>query len=163
METERRAKSENKTVYGYITGAAANNDGVNIHQMNINGERLYETLVQAVGNKHITYTNSLALGLDLQDTNEARNHIKLLGSHTPITSIKGMVGHAFSASGVVQLIASLLSLRDNFIPATTLSDFKGYEHVNIVKETKYCDVQNIAITSHGYGGNNNTIVISKEG
>ena len=24
---------ENKTIYGYITGAAANNDGVNIHQM----------------------------------------------------------------------------------------------------------------------------------
>lgn len=163
LESEQRAKQANKPICGYITGAAANNDGVNIHQMNIHGDRLYDTMVQAVGDKPITYTNSLALGLDIQDTNEARNHLKLLGSHAPITSIKGMVGHAFSAAGVVQLVSALISLRDGFIPATTLTDYAGYEHVNIVKDTMHCDVQHIAVTSHGYGGNNNTIVVSKEG
>ncbi|UKS30940.1 hypothetical protein LOZ80_19155 [Paenibacillus sp. HWE-109] len=163
LETEQHADQESKTKYGYITGAAANNDGVNIHQMDEDGERLYQTLDQAVGSKIISYTNSLALGLNLQDANEARNHLKKLGTPTPITSIKGMIGHAFAVSGVVQLISSLLSLRDQFIPATTNSDFIGYEHLNIVKETTFCDVQNIAITSHGYGGNNNTIVVSKVG
>lgn len=163
LETEQQAMKENKTIYGYITGAAANNDGVNIHQMDENGDRLYQTLDQAVGNKKITYTNSLALGLAIQDVNEARNHIKKLGEQTPITSIKGMIGHTFAVSGVVQLISSLISLKENYIPATTLSDFSGYEHVNIVKKTTFCDVQHIAITSHGYGGNNNTIVVSKVG
>ncbi|OXM85780.1 beta-ketoacyl-[acyl-carrier-protein] synthase family protein [Paenibacillus rigui] len=163
METEQHAMKENKTIYGYITGAAANNDGENIHSMNMQGTHLYETMVQAVGSKKITYTNSLALGLEVQDRNEAKNHMQLFGPDTPITSIKGMIGHAFSSSGVAQVIASLLSLQHSFIPATTLSDFKGYEHVNIVKETQFCNIQHIAITSHGYGGNNNTIVISKEG
>ncbi|OPH50476.1 hypothetical protein BC351_07405 [Paenibacillus ferrarius] len=163
METEQQANQENKHIYGYLTGAAANNDGVSIHQMDENGERLYQTFDQAVGSKKITYTNSLALGLDLQDENEAKNHMKKLGAHTPITSIKGMIGHPFAVSGVAQLISSLISLREHFIPPTTLSDFKGYEHVNIVKEAMNCDIQNIAITSHGYGGNNNTIVVSKVG
>ncbi|GFZ89045.1 3-oxoacyl-ACP synthase [Paenibacillus marchantiophytorum] len=163
LETEQHADQQSKTKYGYITGAAANNDGVNIHQMDEDGERLYQTLDQAVGTKIISYTSSLALGLNLQDANEAKNHLKKLGTSAPITSIKGMIGHAFAVSGVVQLISSLLSLRDQFIPATTNSDFIGYEHLNIVKETTFCDVQNIAITSHGYGGNNNTIVVSKVG
>ncbi|MFH5182550.1 beta-ketoacyl synthase N-terminal-like domain-containing protein [Paenibacillus sp. TAB 01] len=163
LESEQIAKLQNKTVYGYITGAAANNDGVNIHQMNMHGDRLYETMVQAVGNQQITYTNSLALGLGIQDANEAKNHLRLLGASTPITSIKGMVGHAFAASGVVQLISSLISLEQQFIPPTIHSDFAGYEHLNIVKETLSRDIQSVAVTSHGYGGNNNTIVVSKEG
>jgi 3-oxoacyl-(acyl-carrier-protein) synthase len=163
LETEQEAKKENKTIYGYITGAASNNDGVNIHQMDKSGEGLYQTFEQAVGNQVITYTNSLALGLDMHDTNETRNHIRKLGHHTPITSIKGMIGHPFAVSGVVQLISSLISIRDNFIPLTAFSDFKGFEHVNIVKETTYCDVHKVAVTSHGYGGNNNTIVVAREG
>ncbi|BBH18832.1 3-oxoacyl-ACP synthase [Paenibacillus baekrokdamisoli] len=163
LEAEQQAKKENKRIHGYITGAAANNDGVNIHRMDNKGERLYKTFEEAVGNKEISFTNSLALGLDIQDSNESANHIKKLGHHTPITSIKGMIGHSFATSGVVQVISSLLSIRDNYIPGTILSDFKGYEHVNIVKETRYCDIRHVAVTSHGFGGNNNTIVVSREG
>lgn len=54
-------------------------------------------------------------------------------------------------------------VQNNFIPLTTQSDFKEYEHVKIVKETTFCDIHSVAVTSHGYGGNNNTIVVSKEG
>ncbi|MFC5649175.1 beta-ketoacyl synthase N-terminal-like domain-containing protein [Paenibacillus solisilvae] len=163
LEREKQAKQANKEIYGYLTGAASNNDGVNIHQMDKTGAQLFRTFEEAVGDKVITYTNSQALGLDLQDTIEAANHLKLCGTPTPITSIKGMIGHPFAASGVVQVISALLSIKNKYIPLTANSDFSGFELFNIVKETTYCDIQHVAVTSHGYGGNNNTLVVSKEG
>ncbi|MEH7127727.1 hypothetical protein V7103_05890 [Neobacillus drentensis] len=65
------------------------------------------------------------------------------------------------ATGAIQAIASLISIENNFIPATIKSNPLNYADLPIVTETNYSEVNKVAITSHGYGGNNSCLLLSK--
>ena len=72
-----------------------------------------------------------------------------------------MYGNPLGASGILQVVSSLLSLEYNFIPPTIRTTKKGYEDMNIITETMYKKINEVAITNHGHGGNNACAYIRK--
>jgi 3-oxoacyl-[acyl-carrier-protein] synthase II len=78
-----------------------------------------------------------------------------------ITSIKGSIGHTFGAAGALQIISALQSIQYGFIPPTLKTDKFGFEEMNIVTETIYQPVHSAAVTTHGVGGNNSCLLVSK--
>ncbi|MCM3397876.1 MULTISPECIES: beta-ketoacyl synthase N-terminal-like domain-containing protein [Oceanobacillus] len=161
IEKEEDAIRRGGTILAEIDEVKSNNDGLGVFGSDHTGNSMYELCKEVVGNKNPDYVNSQALGLRANDEIERYTHNKLFGNKIPITSIKGMVGHSFGASGLIQLIATLIGMKGNFIPYTARTDKHGFEELNIVDGFKTSDVSEVLITSHGYGGNNSIAYIKK--
>jgi 3-oxoacyl-(acyl-carrier-protein) synthase len=161
LERETDAIARNAKIYGVLEEVSANNDTVGIHKSDNTGQSMLRALDNAVRGRILTYVNSQALGLRINDINDSIAHQTLFGESVPITSIKGNIGHTMGAAGTVQVISAILSMEYGFIPPTIRSLGKGFEELPIVFEIKYCSVESVAITSHGFGGNNGCIYVSK--
>ncbi|MFC4769559.1 beta-ketoacyl-[acyl-carrier-protein] synthase family protein [Effusibacillus consociatus] len=161
LEREADAISRDASIFGIVNRGSANNDGLSINRSDQTGNNMISALRDAVGSIVPTYVNSQALGLNENDTVESIAHRTLFGTSVPITSIKGMIGHAFGASGGMQIVSALLSMEYGFIPPTSKTSGEGYGDLPIVLQTRYCEVRHVAITTHGYGGNNACLLVSK--
>lgn len=161
LERENEAKSRKANILGTITNGYANNDSLPMYQMDVSGQGMAKALKRSIGDYIPTYINSQALGLKNNDTVEYKVHQSLFGSYVPITSIKGMIGHPFGASGAIQIISSLISMEYGFIPPTIKTKADGYQDLPIVFETQYQEIKHVAITTHGNGGNNTCVLISR--
>jgi 3-oxoacyl-(acyl-carrier-protein) synthase len=161
LESEQSAQSRNVNAKGWIEGAYMNQDIISIYHSDSTGTKMIEALEKCLNGHTPTYVNSQALGIKENDRIETIVHQTLFGHSVPITSIKGMTGHFLGATGAIQAIASLISLEHNFIPPTIKCNLKNYLDLPIVTECIYGDVNKVAITSHGYGGNNSCLLLSK--
>lgn len=161
LEREKEARARGASLYGVLKGAASINEGTGIFQSEETGKSMLQALRNAVGEYTPTYVNSQALGLIVNDRVDSTVHKTLFGQSVPITSIKGMTGHTLGAMGAIQVISSLLSIEYGFIPPTIKTRAEGFEDLPIVFETEYRDIRGVAITTHGYGGNNTCLYVTK--
>lgn len=161
LEREEDALSRGVQILGEIDKVISNNDGVHIYSLDTKGDQMIKALSEAIGNRRPDYVNSQALGIQINDLIEKRAS-KLLFNHTvPYTSIKSMIGNPFGAIGILQVISSLLSIQAGFIPPTIRTNKNGYEEMNIIMETTFMEINEVAITNHGYGGNNASAYIKR--
>lgn len=81
----------------------------------------------------------------------------------PISSIKSMIGDTFSVSGLMQLVASVGTLEQQFIPPT-LNYLEPDEHCDldiVPNHSRKMKVSNILINCFGPSGVSNCVVLSK--
>ncbi|MRG85254.1 beta-ketoacyl synthase N-terminal-like domain-containing protein [Salinibacillus xinjiangensis] len=161
IEREEDAVKRGGVILAEIDDVQSNNDGLGVFGSDPTGKHMLKLSKEIVANKNPDYVNSQALGLRPSDELEANNHRLLFDNQIPITSIKGMVGHAFGASGLIQVIASLIGMQGNFIPYTARTDYVGHETLNIMDRFQERKVSEVLITCHGYGGNNSVAYIKK--
>lgn len=161
LEREEDALSREIPIKGEIVDVVSNNDGVYIYSLDESGEQIMNALKEVTKERIPDYINSQSLGIQLNDRIEEKSSELLFEHKVPYTSIKSMYGNPFGAIGVLQVIASLLSIQHGFIPPTIRTDKKGFETMNIVTKTKYQEVNEVAITNHGYGGNNACAYVKK--
>ena len=161
LESEEKARNRGAFIYGNLEGAYSNNAGYSLFETDNNGLSMIKAIQGAIGNKRPTYVNSQALGLKENDHIDKIAHHALFGSSVPITSIKGMIGHAFGSSGAIQIISALISIEYDFIPPTIKTKGDGFEDLPIVKETSFTKVDGVVITTHGYGGNNTSLYVTR--
>jgi 3-oxoacyl-[acyl-carrier-protein] synthase II len=161
MERKIDAESRGAKIWGQVDGGASNNEAQPMLKSDTTGRLMTAALKSAIGDTIPTYVNSQALGLVQNDMIEYITHSNLFGSTVPITSIKGMTGHMFGAMGALQVISSLLSMEYGFIPPTIKTSGEGFNDLPIVLETKYQNIESVAITNHGVSGNNTCLLITK--
>lgn len=161
LERKEEAVNRKAKIRGEIVDVVSNNDSAYIFAPEETGNQMVNALKEITHGRKPDYVNSQALGLQMNDQIEKRCSEEVFSHQVPYTSIKSMIGHPFAASGIVQVIASLLSLEENFIPPTIHTTKKGYENMNIVTATKYQEINEVVITSHGLGGNNACAYIKK--
>lgn len=155
LERESHARQRGATIHGVIEGVETNNDGLGINLSDPEGLPMRSLLRQMSQGRKPTFINSLALGMKRNDQSEA-GHARHLFDGSWLTSIKGMTGHTFGASGTMQVISTLIGMKEGFIPGTIRlreSAAEGWE-LPIALEPIYTPVETAIITSHGYGGNN---------
>lgn len=161
LEKESVARKRGARILGVIDGISTTNDGKGIFFSDSQGKHLLYDIKRAIGGKRPSYVNSQALGMVENDTIEAVNHMEIFGESVPITSIKGVTGHTFGASAGMQIISSLIGMERHFIPSTVHAVQNDYPDVPIVYRTIQTQVDSFIVTSHGYGGNNACIFISR--
>ncbi len=161
LESEEHAKDRGTFIYGRLEGAYSNNAGFPLFQADIDGQSMIKAIQGAIGSQLPSYVNSQALGLQENDHIDRIAHHSLFGRNIPITSIKGMTGHAFGSSGAIQIISALISIEDNIIPPTIKTKGEGFEDLPIVKEIIHTKVDSVVITTHGYGGNNTSLFVTR--
>lgn len=154
LERADEAIKRGAHIIGEIEKVSSNTDGGYIFDLDDTGNQMVNALKEVTEGRNPDYINSQALGIRINDNIEKRCSKELFDHSVPYTSIKSMYGNPFGVAGVMQVIASLLSIQHNFIPPTIRTTKKGYEEMKIVTGTRYQTVDEVAITNHGYGGNN---------
>ncbi|WP_430790556.1 beta-ketoacyl synthase N-terminal-like domain-containing protein [Virgibacillus flavescens] len=162
LERASHATNRGVPIKGHIDNGFANNKPAPLLQSSSSEHSMIAAMKHVLGDKKPTYVNSQALGIADNDEVERKVHNHLFGSSVPITSIKGSIGHTFGSIGAMQAISSLISMEYGFIPPTLKTAGDGFEELPIVFQTEYSPVESVAITTHGNGGNNTCLFITKQ-
>lgn len=117
LEEEEHAKKRGATIYGYVLGGSSscvsNPTGqADISQSVLNAAQgaLRRAGIEA---SQLGHVNAHGIGTVEGDRDEASALRQLLGdSNVPVTALKGHVGNAGAASGFIELVGSLLSLKN---------------------------------------------------
>ncbi|KKI93198.1 beta-ketoacyl synthase [Bacillus sp. SA1-12] len=154
LEREADALKRNVKIIGEIEQVVSNNDGVFLYSIDKTGTQMIHALKEVTNGRKPDYVNSQALGWKVNDRIEELASKELFDHCVPYSSIKSMIGNPYGATGVLQVISSFISITQGFIPPTIRTQKDGFEAMNIVTEPLYQEVNEVAITNHGHGGNN---------
>jgi 3-oxoacyl-[acyl-carrier-protein] synthase II len=169
IEPLEQALERGAKVYAEILGEASSCDGAGIYSVDASGAAGARGLQHALGiadvsPDRIDYICSHANSSPTFDRKEALVLAAGLGQHAaevPISSIKGVIGHPFGASGAFQVAATSLAIQAGLIPPTTNLEDPDPEcplqHVRGKPSRR--DIHAALITSYGYGGINDFLVL----
>jgi 3-oxoacyl-(acyl-carrier-protein) synthase len=150
----------------YISGGATANDASHISAPSRTGSGLHRaiahTLAQAgVQKSDLDFINMHGTATIFNDEMESRA-LALAGlSSVPTNSLKGFFGHTFGASGVIEIIACIASLKQNQLIATKGFSAPGVpEPMNIITQNTPATLHTFLKTASGFGGFNSAIVVS---
>ena len=158
-------------IYAEVLGAGMNDDGYHITAPDPEGTGAAESMNLAMKDANlkptdVTYINAHGTSTPLNDLIETKAMKKVFGPHAKklvISSTKSMIGHLLGASGGVELIAAIMSIKNNKVHPTI-----NYETPDPECDLDYVPNQarelevNVAMSnSFGFGGHNATIVVGK--
>ena len=115
---------------------------------------------------HVDYINAHGTGTPLNDKVETLSIKNVFGERAysiPVSSIKSMVGHCLGAAGVIEAVASILSIVHQFIPPT-LNHQEGDEDCDldyVPGKSREMKVGVVLSNSFAFGGNCTTLVFRK--
>jgi 3-oxoacyl-[acyl-carrier-protein] synthase II len=114
----------------------------------------------------IDYISAHGTGSDENDKNETRAIREVFGDRArriPVSSIKSMIGHLIAAAGSVELIACVLAMRDGRVPPTINYIDPDHEcNLDYVPNaSRRVDVTTALSNSFGFGGQNDTLIVTK--
>lgn len=169
LEEYERAVKRGAKIYGEITGYGNTSDAYHITAPHpegtgaINAIRLAKEEAGITGGDNV-YINAHGTGTHLNDSMETKAIKEVFGEDAyklHISSTKSMTGHMLGATGAVEIIASVLALKDKIVPPT----------INYVEKDPECDLNytpNKAVkadieyamsSSLGFGGHNACVAI----
>jgi len=80
----------------------------------------------------------------------------------PISATKSLTGHLLGASGVVEAVLSVLTLRDGLLPPTLNLDDPEFPDWDVVTGTaRSVRVDSVLSTSFGFGGHNGAVLLAR--
>jgi len=157
-------------IYGEILGYASASEGY-MFGTKTDTEVMARAFKEALFKSHLNlgdvdYINSHGNGILEYDVGETESIKKTFGDlayEIPISSIKPITGQSLSASGIYQIITSLLAMKNGVIPPTTnhKNPARGCD-LNYVPNHYIKKEINIAMmNAHGFGGRHTVLVIGK--
>ncbi|WP_432522150.1 beta-ketoacyl-[acyl-carrier-protein] synthase family protein [Kineococcus sp. SYSU DK006] len=150
-----------------IAGAASTSDAHHLTAPAPHGAGALECMRRAlhdagVAPQELGHVNAHGTSTVLNDAAEAEALRTLLGpARVPVTSVKGVTGHAFGAAGAVEAVAVALSIRHALLPPTA-----GHEHldegmdIDVVTEPTPWAPGPVLSNSFGFGGHNGCLVVA---
>lgn len=114
----------------------------------------------------IDYINAHGTGTPQNDVAETRAIKLALGAHAqriPISSTKSMIGHCLGAAGAIEALATMIALREQFVPPTIHLEHPDPEcDLDYVPRTsRAMSLEIAASNSYGFGGNNTSVILRR--
>jgi 3-oxoacyl-[acyl-carrier-protein] synthase II len=167
LEEYEHAKARGAHIYAELLGAASNADAFHITAPSPNGAGALNCMELALEDAGITpaevgHVNAHGTSTPANDLAEAQAIEKLFGlPGPPVTSIKGITGHALGAAGAIETIASVLTIEKGIIPPTAgLEELDPEIHLDVVYGAPRPFTPGPIVTSNfGFGGHNGTLVL----
>ena len=173
LEERGRARARGARIYGEIRGYGATCDAHHRVRLDETGEEPARAMSlaleeaglapEAIG--YIAYHGTSTELNDRVETRAARLAFGRAAGRVPGSSIKSMIGHPQGACGAAGLAATLLGMRDAFLPPT----------INLDRPDPECDLDYVANLSRavsfghalcnciGFGSKNSALVVSNGG
>jgi len=116
--------------------------------------------------EEINYINAHGTSTQLNDqieTQAVKELFKEKAKGIPTSSIKSMLGHMIAAAGAVELIASVLTIRNGLIPPTINYEFpdKVCDLDYVPNKAREKKVDTVLSNSFGFGGQNIALIVKK--
>ena len=126
LEKLESAKARRAKIYGTVLAHAYGFEVTHPISFSLNGaglERCLKAVVRQAGiaPREIDYLNLHGTATkqgDLYETRQIKAAFQKEAYQIPMSATKSMVGHMLGASGVVEIMACLIAIRDGFIPPT---------------------------------------------
>jgi 3-oxoacyl-[acyl-carrier-protein] synthase II len=171
LEEFEAAKKRGARIYAELVGFGMSGDAHHITSPPEDGRGAAACMANALrdaslGAADVQYINAHGTSTPAGDLAESLAVRKVFGMHADriaVSSTKSMVGHLLGASGAVEAIFSVLSLRDQVAPPT----------INLVEPGPGCDLDYVPNTardmpmnvvlsnSFGFGGTNGSLVFKR--
>ncbi|EAF5044485.1 beta-ketoacyl-[acyl-carrier-protein] synthase II [Listeria monocytogenes] len=171
LEEYEHAKARGAKIYAEIVGYGATGDAYHITAPAPNGEGAARAMKMAIDDAGLTpdkvdYINAHGTSTPYNDEYETQAIKTVFGDHAKklaISSTKSMTGHTLGASGGIEAIFALLTIRDNIIAPTI--HLKNQDEVcdldYVPNEVREANVNVVISNSFGFGGHNATLVFKR--
>jgi 3-oxoacyl-[acyl-carrier-protein] synthase II len=168
LEAWDLAEARGAHILGEVLGGASTADAHHITAPDPGGSGAVRAIEQALGDAglasaDIRQINGHGTSTPLNDAAEAAAITKVFGAPgPPVTSTKGVTGHALGAAGALEAAAVLLSMEHQLIPPTA-----GLEHLDpeialdvVMGEPRPWEPGPALSNSFGFGGHNGCLVLA---
>ena len=171
LEDLERARARGAHIYAEVTGAASTADAYHITAPAEGGAGAAACMELALADAglppdQVRHVNAHGTSTPLNDVAEAVAIHKVLGSPgPPVTSIKGVVGHALGAAGAIEAVSAVLSIERRLIPPTAgyLTPDPEVSLDVVAGEPRPWEPGPVLSNSFGFGGENGCLVIEPVG
>jgi len=170
LEAEEHAQRRGATPYVRVLAGATSSDGNGLYDFAPSGEpgaRAIHRLLQRLGlaatdvDYVCAHANS-SPAFDRKETTVIKRAFGECAARLPVSSIKGVIGHPFGASGAFQVAATAMAIRHQLIPPT-----HNLENPDVECDLDYVpgaarrvQVRRALVTSYGYGGLNSYLLLA---
>jgi len=171
LEDLDSALKRGASVYAEILGYGTTNDAYHMVQPLPTGEQAKKAIQFALSNANVVpseidYINAHGTSTPLNDKVETNVIKEIFGEYAyrvPISSTKSMIGHSLGAAGSIEVIASVLAIKNQFIHPTINYEFPDPEcDLDYVPNRgRKVFVSTVLKNSYGFGGKNSAIIIRK--
>ncbi|CAL4326154.1 beta-ketoacyl synthase N-terminal-like domain-containing protein [Buchnera aphidicola] len=165
IEELNLALSRSANIYAEIVGYATTSDGFSMVVPSGSGAVRCMNLAKENKKICIDYVNVHGTSTKIGDLMELKAIKKVFNNEKKpmISATKSITGHALGASGVHEIIYTLLMLKYNFIaPTINIEILEPYaKDMNIVQKTINTKINIAMSNSFGFGGTNVSLIIKK--
>ncbi len=171
LEELEHAKKRGAEIYAELTGYGGTADAFRLTDPHPEGRGAIRAMQLALKDAKknagdIDYINAhgtSTMANDQIETQAVKEVFKEKAHRIPMSSIKSMLGHMIAAAGAVELIASVLTIREGVIPATinyeTPDEACDLDYVpNTARRQK---VSTVLSNSFGFGGQNIALIAQR--
>ncbi|AHI56714.1 beta-ketoacyl-ACP synthase II [Listeria ivanovii] len=171
LEEYEHAKARGAKIYAEVVGYGATGDAYHITAPAPGGEGAARAMKMAIDDAGLTpdkvdYINAHGTSTPYNDEYETQAIKTVFGESAKklaISSTKSMTGHTLGASGGIEAIFTVLSIRDNIIVPTI--HLKNQDEVcdldYVPNEAREKEVDVAISNSFGFGGHNATLVFKR--
>ncbi|HEY3170027.1 MAG TPA: beta-ketoacyl-[acyl-carrier-protein] synthase family protein [Thermoanaerobaculia bacterium] len=171
FEEEERARRRGAPILGEFLGYGVTSDAFHMTAPDPSGSAGSRTIRAAlesagVDAADVDYVNAHGTATPQNDSAETAAVKAALGDRArkvPVSSIKSMIGHCLCASGAIEAISTVLTVREGRIPPTI-----HYEHPDpacdldyVPNEARESPVAVALSNSFAFGGNSSVVVIGR--
>jgi 3-oxoacyl-[acyl-carrier-protein] synthase II len=169
LEALEHALERNVHIYAEVLGYGTTNDAYHMVQPLPTGDQAIKSIQLALHHANIKPTdidhiNAHGSSTPLNDKIETEIIKQIFGEYAykiPISANKSMIGHALGAAGAIELIASILTIENQFIPPTINHEFPDPEcDLDYVPNIgRKALVNTVLKNSYGFGGKNSALIV----
>jgi len=172
LEELEHAKKRGAKIYAEIIGFGMSDDAYDVVAPHPDGDAASLSMQKCIEDadikpEDVDYINAHGTSTPLGDVAEIKAIKKTFGEHAKnlmVSSTKSMIGHLLGAAGAVELIATILGIKNSMVfPTINLDNLDPEIDLDCVpNEVRYTDKVKIALSnSFGFGGHNSTVAIKK--
>ena len=170
LEGLNRVKERQAHVFAYILGYGTTYDGIDRISPAADATQLARAIRLAledanIGPEEIDYICLDGLAVDIWDRTEVASIKDVFGKRAasiPVSCPKSMFGNLLGASGVLDLVATILAMEHSMIPPTiNLDDPEPNDLDYVMKVSRPHNINKALIISRGRGGINSALIVEK--
>ncbi len=164
LETLESAQARGATIHAEIVGYGACSAGAGMVALQKEGAiRAMRLALNKIATP-IDYINAHATSTPQGDAVEAEAIAAVFGAHIPpVSSTKGLTGHAIAAAGAHEVIYSILMMQSGFIAGNQNLNCPDEvsAHLPLVAAAAPADLKQVMSNSFGFGGTNASIILKR--
>ncbi|MBO4368822.1 MAG: beta-ketoacyl-ACP synthase II [Desulfovibrio sp.] len=169
LEKKSFAQKRDAHILATLAGCANTMDAYHITAPHPEGLGAARCMREALSMAHLSpssigYINAHGTSTVLGDEAETKAVKTVFGNDVPpMSSTKGATGHLMGAGGITEVIACILSIRDNLLPPTLNYTYRDpacdLDYIPLV--AREANVDAAMSNSFGFGGQNSTIIVTR--